>query len=48
MRLRTQTWWTNWWNNAIRVNGTDGWTLQLDFLKKIVTAVDNHPSTVGL
>ena len=42
-----QTWWTNWWNNAIRVNGTDGWTLQLDFLKKIVTAVDNHPSTLG-
>ena len=31
-----KTWWTNWWNNAIEVNGTDGWTLQLDFLKKIV------------
>src|SRR5215475_532607 len=32
-----QTWWTNWWNRAIKsTNGTDGWTLQLDFLKKIV------------
>ena len=42
-----QTWWTNWWNNAIKANGTDGWTLQLDFLKKIVQAVDKHPSTLG-
>ena len=42
-----QTWWTNWWNNAIRVNGTDGWTLQLNFLKNIVTAVDKHPGCVA-
>ncbi len=42
-----KTWWTNWWNNAIKVNGTDGWTLQLDFLKKIVAVVDKHPSTLG-
>ena len=34
--VAAKTWWTNWWNNAIEVNGTDGWTLQLDFLKKIV------------
>jgi hypothetical protein len=42
-----KTWWNNWWNNAIEVNGTDGWTLQLDFLKKIVSTVDKHPSTLG-
>ena len=43
----SQTWWTNWWNNAMTVNGTDGWTLQLDFLKKIVSITDKHPSTLG-
>ena len=43
----SQTWWTNWWNNAITVNGSDGWTLQLDFLKKIVSITDKHPSTLG-
>jgi hypothetical protein len=43
-----QTWWTNWWNRAIKsTNGTDGWTLQSDFLKKIVSIVDKHPSTLG-
>jgi hypothetical protein len=43
----SQTWWTNWWNNAMTVNGSDGWTLQLDFLKKIVSITDKHPSTLG-
>ena len=43
-----ETWWTNWWNRTIKsVNGTDGWTLQEDFLKKIVSTVDKHPSTLG-
>ena len=28
-------------------NGTDGWTLQSEFLKKIVSTVDKHPSTLG-
>ena len=43
-----ETWWTNWWNRTIKsVNGTDGWTLQEDFLKKIVGTVDKHPSTLG-
>ena len=42
-----RTWWTNWWNNALNVNGSDGWTLQLEFLKKIVTITDKHPSTLG-
>ena len=27
--------------------GVDGWTLQADFLKKIVNAVDKHDSTLG-
>ena len=43
----SKTWWTNWWNNAMTVNGTDGWTLQLEFLKKIVNITDKHPSTLG-
>ena len=42
------TWWSNWWNRDIRaVNGTDGWILQLEFLKRIVSTVDKHPSTLG-
>jgi hypothetical protein len=40
-------WWTNWWNNTITYNGTDGWKLQADFLNKIVKTVDGHPSTLG-
>ena len=35
---QTETWWTNWWNRTIKsVNGTDGWTLQEDFFKKILS-----------
>jgi Cellulase (glycosyl hydrolase family 5) len=42
-------WWTEWYNRSIKnENGTaDGWSLQADFLKKIVRAVDNHSSTLG-
>ena len=29
------------------MNGTDGWRLQAEFLKKIVKIVDKHPSTLG-
>ena len=43
-----QAWWTNWWDRSIKsINGTDGWTLQLNFLKRIVSIVDKHPSTLG-
>jgi Cellulase (glycosyl hydrolase family 5) len=43
-----KTWWTNWWNRSIKdASGVDGWTLQANFLKKIVTTVDRHPSTLG-
>jgi hypothetical protein len=45
--VAAKAWWTNWWNDAVRVNGTDGWVLQLDFLKKIVSTVEKHPSTLG-
>ena len=43
-----KVWWANWLNRAIKdTNGIDGWTLQADFMKKIVNAVDKHPSTLG-
>ena len=43
-----QLWWTDWWNRSVKdVNGTDGWTLLADFLKKIVSTVDSHQSTLG-
>jgi hypothetical protein len=43
-----KVWWTNWWNRAIKdASGVDGWTLQANFLKKIVSTVDSHPSTLG-
>ncbi len=41
-------WWTYWWNREITdANGTDGWSLQSQFLKKVVSTVDSHPSTAG-
>jgi hypothetical protein len=43
-----QLWWTDWWNRSVKdVNGNDGWTLLVEFLEKIVTTVDSHPSTLG-
>jgi Cellulase (glycosyl hydrolase family 5) len=46
-----QVWWTNWYNRAITVKQLDrtidGWTLQAEFLKKIVRTVDHHKSTLG-
>jgi hypothetical protein len=41
-------WWTDWWNRAVKdANGTDGWTLQAEFLEKIVNTLDSHKSTLG-
>src|SRR5919198_4744552 len=44
-------WWTNWYNRAIIVKEPDrtidGWTLQAEFLKKIVRTVDHYKSTLG-
>jgi Cellulase (glycosyl hydrolase family 5) len=43
-----KVWWTNWWNRTVKdASGTDGWTLQANYLKKIVSTVDGHPSTLG-
>ena len=43
-----KAWWTDWWNRAVKdTNGTDGWTLQADFLKKMVGTLDSHKSTLG-
>jgi hypothetical protein len=40
--------WADWWNRSVKdKQGIDGWTLMAGFLKKIVLAVDNHPSTLG-
>ena len=43
-----ELWWSNWYNRSISdVSGNDGWTLQAEYLKKIVNSVDNHTSTLG-
>ena len=43
-----KAWWTDWWNRAVTdTNGTDGWALQAEFLKKIVGTLDSHKSTLG-
>jgi hypothetical protein len=40
--------WTDWWNRSVKDSqGRDGWTLMADFIKKIVTGVDNRSSTLG-
>jgi Cellulase (glycosyl hydrolase family 5) len=43
-----RSWWTDWYNQTIRdAYGHDGWTMQADFLKKVVAVVDRHESTLG-
>jgi hypothetical protein len=43
-----QLWWTKWWDRGIKsTDGIDGWTLQAEFLRKIVETVDDHSSTLG-
>jgi hypothetical protein len=43
-----KVWWTDWWNQAVKdTNGTDGWTLQVEFMKKIIDTLDSHKSTLG-
>ena len=40
--------WTDWCNRSVKDGqGRDGWTLMVDFLKKMVTEVDNRSSTLG-
>ena len=41
-------WWDDWFNRSVKdANGADGWTLQAEFLKKIVNTVDKYKSTLG-
>ena len=43
-----KAWWTDWWNRSVKAtNGTDGWILQAEFMKKIVDTLDSHQSTLG-
>jgi Cellulase (glycosyl hydrolase family 5) len=40
--------WSDWWNRTVKdAQGRDGWMSMADFLKKIVTEVDNRSSTLG-
>jgi hypothetical protein len=44
----SKVWWTSWWDRSIEdSDGSDGWELMSEFLKKIVKTVDNHRSTLG-
>jgi hypothetical protein len=46
--VAAKKWWSDWLNRSVKdANGLDGWTLQAEFLKKIVNAVDKHNSTLG-
>jgi hypothetical protein len=46
--LAAKKWWGDWLNRSVKdANGADGWTLQAEFLKNIVNAVDKHKSTLG-
>jgi cellulase (glycosyl hydrolase family 5) len=44
-------WWTNWYNRSIiKIDSnriTDAWTLQAEFLKKVVKTLDHYKSTLG-
>jgi cellulase (glycosyl hydrolase family 5) len=41
-------WWTDWWNREVKdTRGNDGWTLQAEFLRTIVRALDRYESTLG-
>jgi hypothetical protein len=41
-------WWTNFWDGSIKDGqGNDAWTMLADFWKKVVTQLDDHPSTLG-
>src|SRR4030095_3147240 len=46
--IEAKLWWTKLWERSLKsINGTDAWTLQANFLKKIVSTVENHKSTMG-
>jgi hypothetical protein len=42
-----QEFWADWWDRSVKGDdGKDGWTLMAEFLKEIVSTVDNHSSTL--
>jgi hypothetical protein len=46
--IEAKLWWTKLWERSLKsINGTDAWTLQANFLKKIVSTVEKHKSTMG-
>jgi hypothetical protein len=46
--VAAKKWWADWLDRSVKdANGVDGWTLQAEFLKKIVNTVDKHKSTIG-
>jgi len=46
--VAAKKWWGDWLNRSVKnANGVDGWTLQAEFLKKIVNTVNKHKSTLG-
>jgi polyhydroxyalkanoate synthesis regulator phasin len=43
-----QEFWADWWDRSVKGDdGKDGWILMAEFLKEIVSTVDNHSSTLG-
>ena len=43
-----QEFWADWWDRSVKGDdGKDGWTLMAEFLKEIVSTVDNYSSTLG-
>src|SRR5919106_137073 len=39
--------WADWWDRSVKGDDEkDGWTLMAEFLKEIVSTVDNHSSTL--
>lgn len=40
--------WNNWWDRTIKsFDGEDGWNKQLEFIQKVIEAVNNKKSTVA-
>ncbi len=48
IEIPAKKWWSNFWDRSIKdAQGNDAWKLQSDFMKKVVTKLDSHPSTFG-
>jgi hypothetical protein len=42
-----EAFWTAWYANAVKVNGTSGWDLQLQVWTSVIGAVGNYSSVIG-